>query len=137
MINLFIDYIIAIWQDPLVDFETLLISATLGAIPFVCACIFTLHNLSRVSEKIVLALASIFTLMFALTYIHKLIILVTNGYSHVDLLKFFAYLSGSISSIIIAIAYAKKTSRKTIHFHKNGITKEYKIKRKNGNNNDY
>ena len=126
MINLFIDYIIAIWQDPLVDFETLLISATLGAIPFVCACIFTLHNLSRVSEKIVLALASIFTLMFALTYIHKLIILVTNGYSHVNLLKFFAYLSGSISSIIIAIAYAKKLHEKQSIFIKTALQKNVK-----------
>lgn len=134
MINLFIDYIIAMWQDPLIDFETLLISATLGAIPFICATAFALYNISRVYEKIILALVSIFTLMYALTYTHRLIVLIMNGYKHDDILKFFVYLSGSITAIIITTVYAKKALKKTAYATKNGITKECKTIEKENKN---
>lgn len=135
MINLFIDYIIAMWQDPLINVETLLVFASIGVIPFLCVCICSLYCLRRISNKALMFLVSIFTLMYALTYTHKLILLFANGYNHNDLLRFFVLFSGSIAAIMITIAYARKYSRKTIHFHKNGITKECEIVKEKENRN--
>lgn len=126
MINLITNYITNMWQDPLINVETLLVFASIGIIPFLCVCVCSLYCLRRISNKTLIFLVSIFTLIYALTYTHKLILLFINGYNHNDLLQFFVLLSGSIAAIVITIAYARKHSRKTIHFHKNGITKECK-----------
>lgn len=135
MINLITNYITNMLQDSLVNTKTLLILASIGVIPFLCVCICSLYCLQRVSNKTLMFLVSLITLMYALTYTHKLILLLANGYNHNDLLRFFVLLSGSIAAIVITIAYARKYSRKTIHFHKNGIAKECEIIKEKENKN--